>query len=183
MIEESWDSPVRAFENKDIYQLLQVSGDENQRLKDAIATLREQTFLETATGEELEKIGEFVGIRRKEAEDDAKLRFRIKAEFIAQASDTTYPTFVEATAEILQAEPGQFTIQTPPDTTQKVISLDVDGGILDSIPLTDSELADILNDMVSADARIDIVRHGNFAFAGDDSTLKGFNDGTWSEYI
>jgi len=184
-IVENWDGLINAHPNSNIYSLLLVHGDENERITRDISSIAKQTDLDTATGKELENLGDFVGVNRKAGESDEKLRFRIKAEYIVQASDTTYRHFVTGISSILETEPSEIDVLTPPETVAKVIELRVDGAVLDSVPLSDNELSNLFSKMISIDARIDILRRGTFAFAGDgdDDNLAGFNEGTWSAYI
>jgi hypothetical protein len=182
-ITEHWEHPVPLSPETDLYKLLEATDKENSRINLDIESLYDNRFIETATGEELEKIGELVGVRRKNAEGDEKLRKRITAEFIAQASDTTYRTFAIATLAILETNPRAIDIEKPPDSVDKVVNLYVDGGALADNPLTNTEIASLLDRTVSAGGKVNIIEQGTFAFDGDESTLEGFNEGTWSSII
>jgi hypothetical protein len=72
---------------------------------------------------------------------------------------------------------------TPPETQPKVVEIQLDGAVLDENPLTESELTILLNGALSIDARLQITNTGTFAFTGDDTSLEGFNEGTWSAGI
>jgi hypothetical protein len=182
-IVENWDHPISLFEGDNLYKLLEVVALENNRIDLDIEEVYDDKFLESATGQELEKIGDLVGVDRKTAEGDEKLRKRIQAEFIAQASDTTYETFASATLSILGTNKNSVSITTPPQSPPKVVSVDVDGGVIDDNPLSKTEIAGLLDKTVSADAKVNLVEKGTFAFAGDDDTLKGWDEGTWSSTI
>lgn len=182
-IVENWDHPVSLFEGDNLYKLLEVVALENNRIDLDIEEVYDDKFLESATGKELEKIGDLVGVDRKTAEGDKKLRKRIQAEFAAQASDTTYEMFASVTLSILETDPTSIEIITPPDSIPKVIEINVDGSVLDDSPLSRTEIADLLDRTVSASARVDIKESGTFAFAGGNDALKGWNDGTWSSTI
>lgn len=182
-IVKNWDHPISLSEEKTLYKLLTVITEENRRIDVGIEEIYDDKFLNTATGTELEKLGDWVGVERKTGEGDDKLRTRIKAEFAAQASDTTYETFAKVTLSILETTPKTIDINTPPNSNPKVIEIEVDGSVLDDSSLSISELTPLLNKTVSADARVDIITTGTFAFAGDDTALKGWNEGTWSSTI
>jgi hypothetical protein len=96
------------------------------------------------------------------------------------ASDTTYDSFTSAALSILDTSPDAVEFVTPPDTPPKVIEVQLDSAVFDENPLTENELVTLLNGAVSVDARVRIKQTGTFAFAGDDDSLKGFNEGTWS---
>lgn len=179
-IVENWDHTIQPTEKDNLYKLLEVVTTENRRLDIELDELYENRFLETATGVELEKIGDLVGVNRKTGESDDKLRKRIRGGFVAQASDTTYDAFTNAAISILEGSASTVEFVTPPDTPAKVVEIQLDGSILDENVLTEDELIVLLNGAVSADARVRIKETGTFAFAGGDSSLKGWDEGTWS---
>ena len=180
---ENWDGPIPLQEDDDLYKLLKVAESENRRIDVDIQELYDNRFVGTATGKSLNKIGDLVGINRKSNEENEKLRKRIKASFAAKASDTTYNTFVKFLLNMLETDSSGIEISTPPDSNPKEIDLQIDGSILADTLLTDQEISILLNGAVSVDARVNITRGGTFAFAGDDDTLKGFDEGTWSNSL
>jgi uncharacterized phage protein gp47/JayE len=178
---ENWDHSIQPSEAENLKRLLEVVASENRRLDLELDELYDNRFLSTATGVELEKIGDLVGVIRKENESDAKLRKRIRGGFAAQASETTYDSFTSAALSILDAGPEAVEFITPPDTIgPKVVQVQLDGAVFDENPLTENELAVLLNGALSIDGRTDIKQTGTFAFEGDDSSLEGFDEGTWS---
>lgn len=179
-IVKDWDHPIQPHETDNLYKLLEVISSENDRLDLELNELYENRFLDTATGLELEKVGDLVGVNRKTGESDGKLRKRIRGAFAAQASDTTYESFANTAISILEADLSEIEFVTPPDTPPKVVEIQLDGSVFNGIPLTKNELVILLNGAVSIDARVRIKETGTFAFDGNDSSLKGFNEGTWS---
>jgi len=177
---KKWDHPIDPGGTENLRKLLAVVASENQRIDIELDELYDNRFLDTATGVELEKIGDLVGINRKTDEKDKKLRKRIRGAFAAKASDTTYDAFTAATLSILEADAQDVTFITPPDTNPKIVEVQADGAILDQSPLTKDELVILLNGALSADARAQITNTGTFAFSGGDASLEGFNEGTWS---
>jgi hypothetical protein len=177
---ENWDHPIQPHKSTNLYKLLTVLASENERIDIELDELYDNRFLGSASGDELEKIGDLVGVNRKEGEQDDKLRKRIRAAFAANASDTTYKSFASAALSILDAGPDSVEIKTPPDTPQKTVRLNVDGAVLEDSPLTEDELSVLLGAALSIDAKLQIKDTGTFAFDGDDASLEGFNEGTWS---
>lgn len=177
---DNWDHPIALFEGDKLYKLLEIVAIEDNRIDLDIEEIYDSKFLETATGAELEKIGDLVGINRKTDEPDEKLRKRIQIEFAAQSSDTTFDVFASIVLSVLETNKDSVSITTPPESLPKVIILDVDGRVVDNSPFTTTEIKNLLNRTVSSDARVDIKISGTFAFAGDDDTLKGWDEGTWS---
>lgn len=179
-ITDNWDHTIEIASDDNLYKLLEVVGDELKRIDLEVESLYDNRFVESATGEELEKLGDLVGINRKTDEPDEKLRKRIFAGFASQASDTTYESFCTTAISILDGSSQSVEVVTPPQTQPKVVQLIVDSQVLEENPLTQDELQVLLNGAVSIDARVMITVDGTFAFEGDDSSLEGFNEGTWS---
>lgn len=183
-IVNNWDHAIEVEKGDNLYQLLKVIGLENRRLGLDIEELYENRFLENATGKELEKLGDYVGVVRKTGESDKKLRHRIRSAFLAQASGATYEDFVKTMFSILQTTKETVEVVTPPETSPKVVELNIDGSVLDEHVLTVSELATLLSESVSADGRVDIVEQGTFAFDSQENDgLEGWDEGTWSSTV
>jgi hypothetical protein len=177
---DNWNHPIEPGGDGNLKKLLEVVASENRRLDIELDELYDNRFLGSATGTELEKIADLVGVLRKTDEEDPKFRKRIRGAFAAKASDTTYESFTSATLSILDAGPGSVVFKTPPDTNPKVVEVQVDGSVFDESPLTKDELVVLLNGALSIDARATVSESGTFAFGGDDSSLEGFDEGTWS---
>ena len=180
---DNWDGPVSLEPGDNLYKLLQVVGSENRRLDLELESLYDNRFVDTATGRELEKLGRYVGVTRKTDEKDDKLRIRINAAFASQASDTTRDSFATVALLVLDADAESVSFSSPPETEPKTVELTVDGSIIDASPLTIDEIQVLLNGALSVDAQAVIISGGGFAFAGDDASLEGFNEGTWSSTI
>lgn len=179
-IVENWHHSINLFESDNLYKLLEVVAKENNRIDLDIEEIYDSKFIGTATGKELEKIGDLVGVNRKTDESDVKLRKRIQVEFAAQASDTTFDVFASIALSVLETTKESVSIVTPPNSSPKVIQLLVDSAVIDNSPFSRQEIKDLLNRTISSDARVDIKITGTFAFEGDDSSLEGWGEGTWS---
>lgn len=177
---ENWNHPIEPHEDTNLYQLLQVLVSENKRLDIELDEVYDNRFVDTATGSSLGKIGNLVGINRKTGEKDSKLRKRIRAGFAAHASDTTYNSFATAALAILDGSPDSVSFVTPPETPNKTVEVQMDAGDFEDNPLTEDELIVLLNGALSIDGQVIVKTTGTFAFAGNDSSLEGFNEGTWS---
>lgn len=177
---QNWDHPINIGESDNLHKLMEVVATENRRLDIELDELYDNRFLGTATGAQLEKIGDLVGVIRKQGENDPKLRKRIRGAFAAKASDTTYDAFTSAALSIMEADPKSVEFITPPDTEPKTVEVQIDGSVMEGIPLTQDELTVLLNGALSVDAQAKITETGTFAFEGDDVSLEGFNEGTWS---
>lgn len=176
--------PVPLAGDQNLPKLLGVLASENRRIDLEVESLYDNRFVESASGRELEKLAFEVGTRRKTDEIDDSLRRRVFGSYAAQSSDTSYDNFATAALQTLGADPAEIELTTPPDTTNpKTVELRVDGSRLDTVPLTDSEIVTLLERANSAGATVEVTASGTFAFAGDDTSLKGWDDGTWSNII
>lgn len=180
---ENWNHPIDPHESTNLHSLIEVIASENERIDVELDDLYDERFLDTATGHELEKIGQLIGIKRKEGESNEKLRTRIKAGFSAAASDTTYESFASASLSILDTNPSAINIKTPPQSGSKVVEIEIDGKVINDNILNESEVSLLLNKSLSIDARVDVVITGTFGFDGSNPNLKGWNEGTWSSTI
>lgn len=178
---ENWDHPINPHESDNLYKLLKVLVSENKRIDIELDELYDNRFLDTATGVQLEKIAELVGVIRKTNESDDKLRKRIRGAFAANASDTTYDSFTSTALSILEAGPNQVSFVTPPETPPKTVEIKLDGEVFENNVLTEDELIILLNGALSIDAKAQITQTGTFAFENDVTDgLEGFDEGTWS---
>lgn len=180
---ENWDHQIPVTEEDDLYKLLKVVESENRRIDVDLQDLYDNRFVESATGKELEKLGDMVGVVRKTNEVDSKLRKRVKAAYAAKGSDTTYSYFTQFVLDLLETNSDGVSFDTPPQTQPKVVEVNIDGGILNSSVLTKQELVLLFNAALSVDARAEVTSTGTFAFEGDDTSLEGWNEGTWSGLV
>lgn len=183
---EEWDTPIRLHSTDNIYKLLEVITSEYERIDEEVDKLEANRFLQTATGSELEKIGDLVGVNRKKGEKDEKLRKRIQGAFAAHSSDTTYSSFTNVALLILDARPEAVEFKDPPETPPKIVRVQVDDHVIIDNPLTINELTVLLSGSVSIDAIVEIERLGTFAFDDNGASTttgqetKGWDEGTWS---
>lgn len=173
--------PIPLTGDQNLLTLLDVVSSENDRIDDVLQDLYDQRFLTDATGQELEKIAFEVGVRRESGETDEELRRRVFSEYAAQSSDASYDSFATAALNILDTNRDNVDIETPPRSTEKTVTLFVESSVLDDSPLTNDQITSFLEGSNSAGAAVTLSVMGDFAFDGDDTSLKGWNDGTWSD--
>jgi len=180
---ENWDHQIPVTEEDDLYKLLKVVESENRRIDVDLQDLYDNRFVESATGKELEKLGDMVGVVKKTNEVDSKLQKRVKAAYAAKGSDTTYSYFTQFVLDLLETNSDGVSFVTPPETQPKVVEVNIDGTILDDSVLTKQELVLLFNAALSVDGRAKITSTGTFAFDGNDTSLEGWNEGTWSGLV
>lgn len=184
-VTEEWPLPdaIPLYDGTEPYRFLTVLASELQRLDIEIEEVYDDRFLQTASGEELDKIAALVEATRKSNESDQKFRKRIQAIFTARASDTTYDSVASLVLMLLDADASTITINRPPTTADTQITVDAPSTVVDDSIFTESEITSLIEDALPAGHSATITKSGTFAFAGDDSNLEGWNEGTWSTSV
>ena len=177
-----FDYPKPLESDPDIYKLLDVLASETGRIDLDAEHLYDQRFIDSASGNELEKIGFEVGVKRRANETDEHLRRRIYTAYAAQSSNTTYEAVAQAALTIIGAEPTQLSIETPPESGDKNINITASLTVIEDCPLTEGEIVSNLEDSISVDASVTLLVTGTFGFAGNTNN-EGFNEGTWSSTV
>lgn len=150
------------------------------RLDIEIDRIYEQRFVETATGEELERLGAKYGIRRKSGEDDEKLRLRIGAAQQVSQSRGTYKDIAQIALEVLDCEPEQITLIRPSESGEPGTGIiRVQGDVIDDSPFTIAEIANLLGDGAVAGHKIEVQQSDAFTFGDADN---GFGT-EWGQFI
>lgn len=176
----AWDLPVPPTQGNEIHGLLSVLVSELDRIDDEIETTYDDRFIGTADGEELAKIGDPVGALREAGESDDHFRKRLQTIYGARASGATYDDFAQIALSALDAGPSDVSLEVPPQPLDATVTIQVDSQTITDSPFEESEIADLLRDSISAGHDVVIEKTGTFAFDGDDGTLEGFDEGTWS---
>lgn len=148
-------------EGEPLHDLLQTIIKELQRIDLDIDQLYDQRFLSTATGEELERLGDIVDIDRKTGEGDNKLRQRIRGGFAVAVSKGTYDDIARVGHLVLDADPSDINIVTAEEVYDKTgdpatVLIESDQSVIDSSALSSTEMETILTDAVVGGHRITI---------------------------
>lgn len=127
------ETPLFVESGSDFQSIFQAIAAEYDRLDSDHTTVAEQTHVDTATGSELEYIGQLVGVTRRANETDDQLRQRIKIRGGAAVSSGTTDEVMKLAKLAFEADyddlsfstdfaqnPGEFSIvsyQTPSSST------------------------------------------------------------------
>jgi hypothetical protein len=122
--------------------------------------VHESYHIDKAAGEQLDSIGAVVGVNRKEGESDDKLRARIKAVATAARSQGTFADILNATASIVNTDKERVEIQFNYLSEPGTAFVYVRTSDLSPLELTPTELREILQDVVVAGHRVEVIEQG-----------------------
>jgi len=126
--------------------------------------LRPSYQIDDSSGEQLDRLGAIIGVRRKEGEGDDKLRARIKATATAARSSGTIRDILDATSSIVDTEVGRVELDFDYVVEPGTVFVYLRSSDLDTLSVTTKELATILQDVVVAGHRVEVIEQGSNPF-------------------
>jgi len=168
--DSEWDSGIAFSPGNNTYALMRALLTEADRIDSDLEDIYDQHHVNTATGDDLEKIGDLVNVRRQTGESDNRYRSRIKGKFRAATTDTTFDQFVEFTASVLSTEISNVEFLTSYGARPATVGVATDSSVYDSLSLSASNLADLLDDGVPAGHRVRVLERGTFRLKQDGDT-------------
>lgn len=168
--DSEWDSGIAFSPDNNTYALMRALLTEADRIDSDLEDIYDQHHVNSATGDDLEKIGDLVNVRRQTGESDNRYRARIKGKFRAATTDTTFDQFVEFTASVLSTEISNVEFLTSYGARPATVDVAADTSVYDGVDLLPSELADILDDSVPAGHRVRVLERGTFRLKADGDT-------------
>ena len=141
----------------DVWQtLLTVFAKEYEELEQASDEAREAKFVETATGEPLNKIADLFGLDRRQDETVDAFRVRVKAALRSQITTATLEEVRDIVALLLDADIEDVDVEEPFDRAQAQILLDVRDE-LDDVDISGSQFIDVVDSAVAAGVGVGIL--------------------------
>ncbi len=141
----------------DVWQALLIAfAKEYDELEQAAAEVEEQKFVETATGEPLNKIGDLFGLDRRQNETLDAFRVRVKAALRSQITTATVEEVRDIVALLLDADVEDVDVEEPFDRAQAQILLDVRDE-LDDVHISGSQFIDVVDSAVAAGVGVGIL--------------------------
>lgn len=132
-------------------------------------TILEQKFVESATGEPLNKIADVFELDRRSTESLDEFRARIKAALRSQITSATVPEIREIAALLLEAETDAVPVEEPFHLEPASILLDV-GDELQDVEISDSTFIEVVESVVAAGVQVGILvseEHADSLVIGD----------------
>jgi len=168
--DSEWDSGIAFSPGNNTYALMGALLTEADRIDSDLEDIYDQHHVNSATGDDLEKIGDLVNVRRQTGESDNRYRARIKGKFRAATTGTTFDQFVEFTASVLSTEISNVEFLTSYGARPATVGVATDSSVYDSLSLSASNLADLLDDGVPAGHRVRVLERGTFRLKQDGDT-------------
>jgi hypothetical protein len=180
---DAWPYSFQRIPDGDpLYEYLGVYATELSRIDAFIDTLYEQRFIETAQGDELEKLAAGLNVSRNTNETDEAFRYRVRLRQAQATSDGT----AEDIAYLFRTAFGDAAdrVEVAPDQDAPVLRCVVPQSVVNAVPLTESELERIFARAMPCGTDISITTNKVFAFASDEANAPvyagGFGEGEWT---
>lgn len=119
-------------------------------------TILGQKFVETATGEPLNKIADIFELDRHSTESLDEFRARIKAALRSQITSATLPEIREVAALLLESETDAVPVEEPFHLEPTSVLLDV-GDELQQVAISDATFIDVVESVVAAGVQVGIL--------------------------
>lgn len=165
-----WNSGIAFAPGTNTYKLMRALLTEADRVDDDLEDIYDAHHIDTAAGDNLEKIGDLVNVDRQTGEGDDRYRARIKATFRASTIETTFDQFAEFTASVLSTDLDNIEFFTSYGARPATVDVAADTAVYDSVDLLPSELADLLDGGVPAGHRVRVLERGTFRLKADGDT-------------
>ncbi len=173
--------------NNNIEKLLSMSADELDEIESVTEDLDTETNIDSATGENLRRISRLFDLYKESGESDDKFRSRIISVGSTTMSNGTSEEVRQALSRILGTDRNLIDMNEAGDASVEFSVLLSD---LDKIDLTDSELSEIIDNILGAGIRADVLINGTFTYRSVDdfndsinNSDYGYNNGTYSTAI
>lgn len=176
--EEHWD------------ELLNLFADPHDKLQFAAYRTLRSGFVETATQTQLDRIGEFAGVKRNRGESDARYRVRIIVGMRRQITGATLPEIQGVTAMLMGVDIDRVGAENSDEEPAR-IDLNLSEDVLEDAPMSAAALIAQLNELVAGGVRLTLTVPGLFEHRGEDEfeedpddlelgPERGYNAGAYS---
>jgi len=160
-----WDIPPTVQPESNNYALLRGLFQSVDEVDDSLELIYNSHHINTAAGEDLDQIGQFVGVDRQSNESDSRYRTRIKARFRAATIEPTTDNFTEFVSALLATSIDNFTILR--EQFRPEVTVSAQGDIWEQNDLTAQTLVELLEDGVPAGHAVNVQEEGTFRLKVD----------------
>lgn len=168
-------------------RLLNTLSEEFEEIHTARDEAMLASYVDTAVGEQLDKIGSFVQLPRKHDETDSHYRGRLKVQLRVLLGGGSIEDIKETAAILLQTQPREITITEDPDTEPARFDIEFKTEYLRNSTVTVNEFVSFLDEVRAAGVRIFGTVKGGFEYrsvddfdAGTNDPNKGYNNGAYA---
>lgn len=164
-----------ARDNENWSTLVEDFAAEFDQIKEARKEVAVSRYVETAIGQQLDRIGEFVQTPRKTEESDEHYRARLIVNFKSITAGGTIDDFLEVSETILETDPSNITIEEPHSTEPARVDLKVPDYIIQQADFTIDDYAGYLREIKAAGVKLQGVQLGGFTHRSEQDFLDGVN--------
>jgi hypothetical protein len=184
-IERRWPSPLDFSRRSNNYKLLDALTTSLDTTDKELEHVYAAQHIDGANGADLDKFGELVNVQRKYTsygstkygitpygnvgrnESDDAYRARIKANFRASTSTTTWDEFVEFCATVLDTNINNITFLTNYGANPATINVSAQQSIFNDINFTAEDIVTLLGRGVPAGHEVNVLEGGTFRLKED----------------
>lgn len=166
---ENWNSGITFAPESNTYKLVRALLSQAHRIDEDLEWIQSSHAIQTATGSNLEKIGQLVDVDRRSNESDASYRARIKATFRSATTSTTFNEFVQFSSRVLDTSIDNITFTTSPAFPASV-SVSTDESVYNNLNLSNEDVKELLGMGVPAGHEVRILESGTFKLKTDGET-------------
>lgn len=168
--DSEWNSGIAFSPQNNTYKLMRALFTEADRIDNDLEYIYDQHHINTASGDDLEKIGDVVNVRRETGESDSRFRARVKGTFRAATIGTTFDEFAEFVASVLRTDLDSVDVLTNYGSRPATVNVAAEPNIYDGVDLQPIDLVNILEDGVPAGHRVRALENGTFRLKSDGDT-------------
>lgn len=158
-----WENPGIPY-RADNSRLAGTLGEEKDLVFRQLDFIHEARHIEMAGGEQLDRLAQTAGVRRREGEGDAVYRARIIGTYAAGRSTGTTEDVIQATAAIVGTDPENVQIDTSYDSDPGTVFILLRNEDIDDTELSTDDVTEILGDTVMAGHTVEVSRQQDNPF-------------------
>jgi len=178
-LKEAWPLEIVSAYEEPLTDVFDVLGTSLTREAARVDEEYDQTFIATASGQELEQHAREIGLNRRVAETDRELRIRTQVTKAAATTSATPDELAQALRIIFG--PAAQSVSVRDATGKAAIVVTIPKPITDETPLTPAQIEDLLQSATSIGEGVVVIVEGTFEFDGPEGT--GFGSGGLSRRI
>jgi len=171
LAESLWDyGGINFGRQTNTYRLVRALMDVIDSVDYTLEDARRAHHIDTASGQQLDKIGKLVGLDRKTDEPDQKYRSRLKVQFRVGNLEPTFDNFAQLTAAALNADIGVLDFDVSLGADPATVTVSAPPDVYDANVITPSEAGQFLGDAVPAGHEVKMLESGTLRLKEDGQT-------------
>ena len=177
-LKENIKSPYPTEEGTVWHSILSTLGNEIDKLTDSQKDVLDSKTVDSASGKQLDFIGELTNTVRRTYETDEHFRYRIKLAMAKYLSGTTVGEIQNICGMLLNVPPRKIGIEEDFDSEYARFRVTMRRQYLKRREVTKDEFLGFVNQIRGAGIRVIVEARGSFSYRSEDEYLNGVNDST-----